>query len=688
MRDLKHEKDEYAAHQCSACGLHDDNCSSRECTCSRGGDTGVESGISVQANVPAVEGTEIKDAETDQVINKAGTYTMSGDYAHSIIINTYGDVTIKVEGDINFTNTTSGSTSALLRVEKVGNLAIENDGHTVKTAPGNKTKVLYEAVDARVDSITVSGGTYSYEGISRTNTYNQSYAFQFLSGGEVEFKNVTMTADDGGAVYVGGDCQVTLDGGSYTNKPKNVPAVWVAAGSLAAKNAKISSGGSHGVSVTGGTARLTNVEIHSTGSNAVAVCGGSATIDGGKYTSDSSITVYIERGARATILDGSIEFKGTNSSRAIGNEGILYFKGGTVTAPYGSAITNRTNSSAYTEITGGTIQQSKIGIEVLDGEVALKNAAFDGNENDIYLAEEKTITVAGTFTGRATVKVGDSAIVTPRQITTIVPSSTANQKNLNLVSNDTDADGNTYFVGYNAKDNYRYLTQRTGYAVTTVDAVAMADTDNDGTQETLEQLEQINATTTVTLTAAAAPAGQQFDHWELMKGNEDKTTELLSTLTEEERKEATVTFAMPEYDLLAKAVYANIPTPDPEPEEPAQPADDAGAGVAIVLGGVAIGATAYVVGTQLWLETHLPDGVIPTSRQQLADLLWTEAGKPQPASAALYADISAEAADSQAAARWCVEQGLMADYGENFKPDAYVFRPQVIKAWNDVQALR
>lgn len=115
--------------------------------------------------------------------------------------------------------------------------------------------------------------------------------------------------------------------------------------------------------------------------------------------------------------------------------------------------------------------------------------------------------------------------------------------------------------------------------------------------------------------------------------------------------------------------------------------DDAGAGVAIVLGGAAIGGAAYLIGTQVYLTSVLPEGAaIPTNRQQLADLLWTAAGKPQPASTALFTDISAEAADSQKAARWCVEQGLLKDTGRTFKPDKYTFRPQVIKAWNDLQA--
>lgn len=116
---------------------------------------------------------------------------------------------------------------------------------------------------------------------------------------------------------------------------------------------------------------------------------------------------------------------------------------------------------------------------------------------------------------------------------------------------------------------------------------------------------------------------------------------------------------------------------------------DSGAGGAAVavIGGAAIGGAAYLIGTQVYLTSVLPEGAsIPTNRQQLADLLWTAAGKPQPASTALFTDISAEATDSQKAARWCVEQGLLKDTGSTFKPDKHTFRPQVIKAWNDLQA--
>lgn len=115
---------------------------------------------------------------------------------------------------------------------------------------------------------------------------------------------------------------------------------------------------------------------------------------------------------------------------------------------------------------------------------------------------------------------------------------------------------------------------------------------------------------------------------------------------------------------------------------------DSGAGGAAVavIGGAAIGGAAYLIGTQVYLTSVLPEGAsIPTNRQQLADLLWTAAGKPQPASTALFTDISAEAADSQKAARWCVEQGLLSDYGATFGPDTKVTNARIIRAWNSLK---
>ncbi len=145
-------------------------------------------------------------------------------------------------------------------------------------------------------------------------------------------------------------------------------------------------------------------------------------------------------------------------------------------------------------------------------------------------------------------------------------------------------------------------------------------------------------------------------------------------------------FKMPVQRVTLRAILADKPAEE-EPGQTVSGGDDGAATAAVILGGAAIGAVTYAVGTQIWMETHLPDGVIPTSREQLALMLWNAAGRPQPTGTALYADISAEAADTQLAARWCVEQGLMKDYGESFKPGKYTFRWQVIKAWNRVQKM-
>lgn len=98
------------------------------------------------------------------------------------------------------------------------------------------------------------------------------------------------------------------------------------------------------------------------------------------------------------------------------------------------------------------------------------------------------------------------------------------------------------------------------------------------------------------------------------------------------------------------------PTDDPGELDPAFSSGAAALG--IVLGTAGLGYVAYINGTSLYLHYALPDGFIPSTRQELANVLWTTAGKPDPVSTALYTDIPADAIEQQKAARWCVEQGL------------------------------
>ena len=126
----------------------------------------------------------------------------------------------------------------------------------------------------------------------------------------------------------------------------------------------------------------------------------------------------------------------------------------------------------------------------------------------------------------------------------------------------------------------------------------------------------------------------------------------------------------------------------PTPDEPGEldPAFSSGAAaLGIVLGTAGLGYATYAYGSSLYLHYVLPDGFIPPPRQELATVLWTTAGKPDPISTALYTDIPADNIEQQKAARWCAEQGLLSDHGETFGPDTKVTNARIIRAWNSLK---
>lgn len=127
------------------------------------------------------------------------------------------------------------------------------------------------------------------------------------------------------------------------------------------------------------------------------------------------------------------------------------------------------------------------------------------------------------------------------------------------------------------------------------------------------------------------------------------------------------------------------PTPD-EPGDEIDPGFSSGAAaLGVVLGTAGLGYITYVHVSSLYLHYALPGGFIPSTRQELANVLWTTAGKPDPVSTALYTDIPADAIEQQKAARWCVEQGLLSDYGATFGPDTKVTNARIIRAWNSLK---
>ena len=133
-------------------------------------------------------------------------------------------------------------------------------------------------------------------------------------------------------------------------------------------------------------------------------------------------------------------------------------------------------------------------------------------------------------------------------------------------------------------------------------------------------------------------------------------------------------------------------TAEPAPPTPGEPGGEldpefssGAAALGIVLGTAGLGYVTYVCGSSLYLHYVLPDGFIPSTRQELATVLWTTAGKPDPVSTALYTDIPADDIEQQKAARWCAEQGLLSDHGATFGPDTKVTNARIIRAWNSLK---
>ena len=152
-------------------------------------------------------------------------------------------------------------------------------------------------------------------------------------------------------------------------------------------------------------------------------------------------------------------------------------------------------------------------------------------------------------------------------------------------------------------------------------------------------------------------------------------------------KSAATTFEMPVYPvkLIAHWSASAVDGPD-EPLDPdfgvePAPMDTTGGTIAAVaVGGAAIWG-GYEIATRVILNGLLPEGAaIPANRGQLALLIWTEKGKPEPAAQPAFADVAD--ADMAKAAQWCTEQGTMDAKGDRFEPEGWTPKFRVIEVWN------
>lgn len=193
----------------------------------------------------------------------------------------------------------------------------------------------------------------------------------------------------------------------------------------------------------------------------------------------------------------------------------------------------------------------------------------------------------------------------------------------------------------------------------------------------------------VSLTAYPDTATERFARW-VVSGSDGKELTLMDAadepLTEDAFKQRTLTFRMPAQNLNITAMTTPA---EQQPEESTEfsPLQT----VAIVAGATAWFAGSAVMGyeavTYSILADLLPKGTaIPRTREQLAVLLWSTAGRPEPTAPAVYSDVAEP--DTAKAARWAVEAGLLPDMGEGvFTPGKRVTKVQVIRAWNQLKKL-
>lgn len=176
-------------------------------------------------------------------------------------------------------------------------------------------------------------------------------------------------------------------------------------------------------------------------------------------------------------------------------------------------------------------------------------------------------------------------------------------------------------------------------------------------------------TITVRLMADIVPAGQTFDHWEVLP----------ETLELKDAQSTETTFVMPEEAVTLRAVYRDIPSA-PQSVDPAS----AALGAAVIGTGVVIaGWTAYNIGLELYAKWVLPAGAeMPNTRGELAVLLWQAAGSPEPAT------LTEGMSELEKAERWVVDNGLMAESkNSSFAPEEKVSQLEVFLTLKKAKAL-
>ena len=422
-----------------------------------------------------------------------------------------------------------------------GHLEVNNatvSGTKNKGAVLNESVHIWESHTETKPETVINGGTYTGSDIyySFLNDISNGVLGNIGADTKMTVNNATVTGTDCDAIdnYYG---TLTINGGTYS---ANESAVYNMRGN-----------GRSTLYINGGTFTGTEGGCAIYNSRKMCINGGTFKVsDGGSESTTicNEDELYIDQvGEMVTAISNP-----NADANAIENIGMLFLKGGSVTAPKGNAILD---GVASMEITGGTIT-GKNGIKLKEWSSSLteeqnlkhtiKAGTISGDEADIYLGKNRQINIAEEYNAQLTVLTEDPSH--GRQVTAKT-NGTNYQNNLNLISKNEN-----YRIGYQKNDadkEYRYLIAQ--HTVNAVDAEAKVG------ENVVSPTDLVDADTTVTVTAKEIP-GKTFTDW-TVKLNGVKQDNPENILTKPDANDPTkVTFTMPDADVEVTANFKGIPT--------------------------------------------------------------------------------------------------------------------------------
>lgn len=649
-RGFEDEKTEDAVHQCSACGMHDDICTSGQCTCSGGGTP--ENGVTAQE---ATAATQIP-LEGVTTITEGGNYEIpAGPYTGKIVIDvtdTTQPVNIAIKGNITF-----NGPDPFIDVENAGVVNIKSEAdYVVDCATSDRHFIIIKSPSAQV---TIEKGKYTSNSLNVGMVYAGTLT---VNDAEMESNVYCLASLSSG--------RVIINGGKYThNNPNADRAVfWINAGghmtlndvtAISAEPVILNSTGT--VDVNGGDFKTTGTKSCFVNNSANLTINKGSTTEG-TFVSEGASCINNSWG-QVRINGGSFT---TDAGIAVKNRGGLRLNGGTVEAPNGTAI-DISGESGDVQLNGGTIRNSVTGVRVADAgdsEIDLKAVTFENNTDDISLGNDQQINIKKSFVGTAKIRVDDPA--RGRQITTD-NEDLSYQNKLKLFSMNSG-----YIIGYKRGDDgveYRYLADANGNIVTAENAKATADL-GAGEQE-LDTATVVPKGTTVTVTANI-PEGAEFLGWSAVC-DDHSVLKLGDDQTEH--------FEMPGCNVTVEALYqgGNV--------DPVNPGGGSSSDVVTGIAAVALTGAAvwsiYETGTGIYRVLNMPGVPMPSNRAGLATLIWEKAGCPEPQTVKSFSDIDDADLHLRQAASWMEEKGLMDDVKENeFRPYRYVTKLQTCLVWD------